>query len=1234
MATTDISSSSNPFEYEGQPAPQRRSRREVSPAMRIFSMFASLRLTVVLLGLLVFLVFAGTLAQKDYDVWYVVNNAYFRVWVATVELQTIPTFIGVIYPNQWEIPGAFPFPGGFTIGVLMAINLLAAHTLRFKATARGKTLVWGLVLLGVGLLASTFEVLGALDSASAATISSEFAEFLWNLVRGAFAGVSLACAYGLTLAWKRIRWPEWLLLAACVAGLLATAVWLFINPEWRIDDSGMRVIWQLAQVAYPVAILLGSCWLLFGKRAGVVVLHAGVAVLMGHELYTAVVAQENLMMIAEGETTSSAFDVRESELAFIDHSPEEVDRVVVVPERLLAQAMERSGEFSDGVIRHPELPFDVRVVEYHQNSDFRRLDSPTDSPATTGVGLEVRLRGVRPNSGLTGGTDVPGAYVELLDKQTQESRGTYLVTNYFSPYWLQQLNPAMIPASAPVATQGEQLVESQGNQYGMLLRYKHVPKPYEVTLHEFKFRRYIGTEKAKDFSSHVTLRDPEHGAEVDFHIWMNNPLRYRGETFYQNSFDPRTEAGTVLQVVKNESWMLPYLAWMLVLLGMVVHFSVSLLRFLRRRVAEAERIRAEAKANRPPPSLVVRLMQPSVVAPLLFGALTAIALGYAARPQHDVEGEMPLQRFAALPVVDEGRVKPIDTLARNMLQVLCARQTVPLSLENKREKLSPSEWFLEAITGSERSRKCYLIRITNLELIDTLGLEPRPEFFRYSLDEIGASVTKLMDEARGAAAVAKEARTPYQRQVLLTHHKLNLYIDMTAAFQFPRSATMRASEGDVARDLDHYRLLEGNEPVRAIIPRTTEGPWQTFFGATLMAVAERIDGRETQSAPLDFARMMAAYEKKDVAEFTRALDSYEKAVAEYERSLERPEHAEFRESLKPVERIDREKVAFETRFNAASPFFYSSLTYLGAFFLSALSWLVWPKTLGRSALAVILVTLLVHTVALDARMYISGRPPITNLYTTAVVNGWFIVIGALVFEAIFRMGIGHFVASLFGFTTLVIAHYLSMDEDTFTVLQAVLDTQFWLFTHVLSINIGYSATILAGGLGAIYLFVVHVLPVASKKQEQQLSRMLYGSICFALLFSFVGTVLGGLWADDSWGRFWGWDPKENGAMMIVLWNALALHARWGGMVTMRGVALLSIVGNMITGWSWFGVNQLSQGLHAYAFRDDLAVYLMIFFASQLLILAVGAFPWDRLRGDQQKQLSPMRPDNEPQGGLA
>ena len=135
-------------------------------------------------------------------------------------------------------------------------------------------------------------------------------------------------------------------------------------------------------------------------------------------------------------------------------------------------------------------------------------------------------------------------------------------------------------------------------------------------------------------------------------------------------------------------------------------------------------------------------------------------------------------------------------------------------------------------------------------------------------------------------------------------------------------------------------------------------------------------------------------------------------------------------------------------------------------------------------------------------------------------------------------------------------------------------------------------------------------PVARLHAEvdRAFGRMIYGTLCFALLLSFLGTVLGGLWADDSWGRFWGWDPKENGALMIVLWNALILHARWGGMVKTRGIAVLSMFGSIITAWSWFGVNQLGVGLHSYGFTESVAFWLVVFAVSQLAVMAIGLVP--------------------------
>jgi ABC-type transport system involved in cytochrome c biogenesis permease subunit len=202
---------------------------------------------------------------------------------------------------------------------------------------------------------------------------------------------------------------------------------------------------------------------------------------------------------------------------------------------------------------------------------------------------------------------------------------------------------------------------------------------------------------------------------------------------------------------------------------------------------------------------------------------------------------------------------------------------------------------------------------------------------------------------------------------------------------------------------------------------------------------------------------------------------------------------------------------------------------------------------------------------------------------------------------------------------LGIAYLLSGDGDTFTVLQAVLDTQFWLATHVVTINLGYAATLVAGLLGVAYILAAWVVPNLMHSAGKELTRMIYGVLCFAIFFSFVGTVLGGLWADDSWGRFWGWDPKENGALIIVLWNALALHARWGGIVKQRGLAVLAVGGNIVTSWSWFGVNELGVGLHSYGFTEGVLFTLAVFMASQLAIMILGMLPPVALAAQRQEQ---------------
>jgi len=176
------------------------------------------------------------------------------------------------------------------------------------------------------------------------------------------------------------------------------------------------------------------------------------------------------------------------------------------------------------------------------------------------------------------------------------------------------------------------------------------------------------------------------------------------------------------------------------------------------------------------------------------------------------------------------------------------------------------------------------------------------------------------------------------------------------------------------------------------------------------------------------------------------------------------------------------------------------------------------------------------------------------------------------------------------------------------MMRAVLDTNFWLATHVVTITIGYVATFVAGFLGIVFIAFGLLNRKFDRPSAISLERLMYGAICFATLFSFIGTVLGGIWADQSWGRFWGWDPKENGALIIVLWNAMILHARWGNMIQERGMAVMSVFGNVVTSYSWFGVNMLGVGLHSYGFMDAGFKWLLLFVASQAIIMGLAFLP--------------------------
>lgn len=1147
---------------------------------------ASLKFTVTLFAMTIVLVFAGTLAQVEQDIWRVIDE-YFRTSITWIDFQLFfpPSF----FPSRPQVPGGFYFPGGWLLGALMTVNLLAAHAVRFKVQTRGRRLAAGLAAITVGvLLTASIVVAGSGHDGlrQAAWISWPA---VWRMLQGTLA---VACAATLAVVWKMAssRQTERRLLMTIAAVLAAGLVWtLYRGEAGRLDDSSLRILWQLGKGTLAGLVLLAGCVLVFQKRAGIVLLHAGIGLLMLGELLVGLTAVEARMRIREGESVNYVHDVRNLELAVIDKSQPGRHDVVSVPVSLLR---------GERMIRDAHLPFDIQVVHYLENA---RLESATPNQpnlSTAGVGLQWTAESIPPVSGTDpgGGINHPAAFLRLFDKHSAQDLGTHLVAL--------DLAAAELPEK----------VEVGGKTHHLYLRFKRTYKPYALTLVDVRKEDYPGTNTPRSYSSDVRLVDAGRKVDRNTKIWMNNPLRFAGETFYQSGYfrDPETGfESTTLSVVSNRSWMLPYVACMIVAMGLLAHFGATLARFLVRRateqlpgVATIGPLTAKARfaSARPGDWLSWGL-------PVLILLVLAGWIGSKTRLPRQADGAMSYYEFGRLPVVYQGRTKPMDTLARNSLRIISDRQTF---VDEQGTRQPATRWLLDLIALPQQASTHRVFRIEHPEVLDALGLQRR-KGLRYSFAELEPRLNELRKQADLARSIDPSELSVYQKKTLALDHKLALRDLLVQSFVVPESgSTGDPLAGNKATDLHavlaQQQAMARSQPPLCIPPAGESSQWQAYSAAWAQ---DRLQppGAEKSKHPAMVAMtaMFATYAAGDAEQFNRELLGYRRIVA-----------------ASTAGDLDLAKTDFEAFFNHFAPFYHAAALYVIAFVLVALSWLGWSAPLNRAAFWVILLTLGVHTLAILARIYISGRPPVTNLYSSAVFIGWGCVVLGVVLERLYRIGIGNIIGSVTGFATLVIAHFLAGDGDTLAVLQAVLDTQFWLATHVVCITLGYATTFVAGLLGILYILRGVLTPSLSAGTSRQLSRMIYGTLCFATFFSFVGTVLGGLWADDSWGRFWGWDPKENGALMIVLWNALVLHARWGGLVRQRGLAVLVVAGNIAVSWSWFGVNELGVGLHSYGFTEGVLQALGIFIASQLAVIGVGLLParaWWSLRRQEMRPLN-------------
>jgi ABC-type transport system involved in cytochrome c biogenesis permease subunit len=172
----------------------------------------------------------------------------------------------------------------------------------------------------------------------------------------------------------------------------------------------------------------------------------------------------------------------------------------------------------------------------------------------------------------------------------------------------------------------------------------------------------------------------------------------------------------------------------------------------------------------------------------------------------------------------------------------------------------------------------------------------------------------------------------------------------------------------------------------------------------------------------------------------------------------------------------------------------------------------------------------------------------------------------------------------------------------------VLNSNFWLTTHIMTVTLGYAGCCCAGIISHVYLIKKLFLNTPEEKLVST-SSSLYGILAFGLVFTVIGTMLGGMWADQSWGRFWGWDPKENGALLIILWCAVVFHARAAKLVKDQGFAVGAILSLILVMFAWIGVNLLGIGMHSYGFTTTGVTILYAFMIFEAVFLAAAAVAW-------------------------
>lgn len=625
-----------------------------------------------------------------------------------------------------------------------------------------------------------------------------------------------------------------------------------------------------------------------------------------------------------------------------------------------------------------------------------------------------------------------------------------------------------------------------------------------------------------------------------------------------------------------------------------------------------------------------------------------------------VEGYTPWEKETLLltedlPVQDGGRIKPLTTYAGFTMLRLYGARSMALKATEDGETISvkPLAWMMDAFFRPQLAIQQPSFRIDNSEVLVAIGLEPGDRRDRYSYKDLEPGRDRLFELARTYGQGEQDKLPLLETQIMALARNFQTYEQLLGVVSIARSGVemMPLSPDAAASQRTDISSVMATAPVIRDVLQRTQGSGETIPGHVSHLLQQVLDGANASKYGLLLFPPANPKDEEWLSPGNRVWNVMTQQTRDVEGSIEditllegaarasTDDQEEFRKAFAKLkahtvstaeDRGEYRSVPLEASYYHKNWFLYALIWFLLGTLLTIAMWMsgssLAGRILGYTVWGTTLAGLTYVIIPIVKRCIIMQRPPIGNLYDTVIfITAAVIILGVLV-ELMTRRRIVLGLLPIMGTFLILLARLFEVGDakDHMDPLVAVLRSNYWLMVHVVTITLGYAAGLVTAVISIVYVLLRGLrLDGGDKSLRRSLTRAVYGMVCLTLFLSLVGTVLGGIWANDSWGRFWGWDPKENGALLIVLATLAILHGRLGGFLREWGIHLSSIMLAIIVIFSWWGVNLLGVGLHNYGFADGGAyintVYAVIGFFILFGLAAMGLEKIDAAKAKQDPE---------------